>query len=448
MSITKPFDVLAATLLSAAVFAACSAPASTDQTTPPTSAPVAASPAHSAPVVADALAGWSEVESQFGGDAAHGKALVARYECNRCHAGTEELPPSFDRQCVRCHQAIVAETLPFPKAKLEAWHAATHHYITTPSLATIGQTLRPSWVASFLHEPVKIRPHEEEWMPRLKISESDARDLAAYLAREATPPTEVVPTGDVARGAAVVAKKGCFICHDFTGVARADVPVEMPQFDAEKLTRGITQAPNLRLARERFRPDLIVKWILDPTSVRAGAEMPTLGLTLEEARDAAAYILRAPLAAPPPPPPPFVRLPVLERHVRYEEVADRVFRKSCTHCHADPSPNGDPGPGSTGGFGFAPRGIALLSFGGTQKGYLGDDHARHSLFATEPALVKLTGDSGSGGSRLVAALVARHEETSGRPVAEVRGMPMGLPGLSAEEIQLVETWVAQGARKE
>jgi hypothetical protein len=30
-------------------------------------------------------------------------------------------------------------------------------------------------------------------------------------------------------------------------------------------------------------------------------------------------------------------------------------------------------------------------------------------------------------------------------VEGVRGMPMGLPGLSREDIQLVETWASQGA---
>jgi mono/diheme cytochrome c family protein len=170
--------------------------------------------------------------------------------------------------------------------------------------------------------------------------------------------------------------------------------------------------------------------------------MPALGLTEEEARDAAAYILETPLSPAPASAPPFVRLPLLERRVTYEEVATRVFRRSCTHCHADPGPSGDPGPGSTGGFGFAPRGVQLLSFRGTQLGYLPGGGARRSLFAVEPALEPW------GGSRLVAALVVRHAETSGHPVAEVRGMPMGLPALTAEEIQLVETWVAEGAPKE
>jgi cytochrome c2 len=389
----------------------------------------------------DPLAGWTNVEATSAGDATRGKALVARYECNRCHVGTGQPAPTFDRQCVGCHKVIKAETLPFPREKLEAWSEATRHFVTTPSLAKLGATLRASWIASFLEEPVKVRPHEEEWMPRLAISESDARDIAAFLTAGAEAPREVALGGDARRGERIVAQKGCLACHAFTGASPADVRLDVPGLAPEKLARGISQASDLRLARERFRPDTLARWIRDPAAVRAEAEMPNLGLTEEEARDAAAYILSAPLCPPPPVEAPIARLPVLERHVSYEEVAAKVFRKSCTHCHADPSPNGDPGPGSTGGFGFGPRGVQLLSFRGTQLGYIADGGKRRSLFAREPALDKW------GGSRLVAALIARHEETSGRPVKEVRGMPMGLPGLSAEDIQLVETWVSQGSKE-
>ena len=168
--------------------------------------------------------------------------------------------------------------------------------------------------------------------------------------------------------------------------------------------------------------------------------MPSLGLSEAEARDAAAYILMTPLAAPPEPPKPVERLPLLARKVTYAEVANRVFKKSCVHCHADPDASGDGGPGSTGGFGFKPRGVRLLSYAGTQLGYIDEGGQRRSLFSVESALEKW------GGSRLVAALVARHEETSGRPIREVRGMPMGLPALPLEDIQLVESWVAQGAK--
>lgn len=444
---------LALVAMIVASVAACGQSGSRDRAPPPSARPAdsvsdvaegasCTRDACALPAVArDGLDGWADVERRAGGDAAHGKALVAKYECNRCHEGTGQPAPALDRQCVGCHQLVAAERLPFPRPQLDAWQKATRHYITTPSLATLGRTLRPSWIASFLHEPVKIRPHEEEWMPRLSIPEGDARDLAAFLVAGADPPGETTLDGDVERGKEIVSRKGCFVCHEFSGAGRTDVGMEVLKVAPELLARGIVQAPDLRLARERFRPDALTRWIHDPRGVRADAIMPTLGLTEQEARDAAAYVLTTPLA-PTHAEPVMARLPILPRRVSYDEVASRVFRKSCTHCHADPGSEGDPGPGSTGGFGFAPRGVALLSYPGTQRGYVADDGARRSLLVGEPELARW------GGSRLVAALTARHEETAGRPVPEVRGMPMGLPGLPAEEIQLVETWVSQGAPRQ
>jgi hypothetical protein len=49
-----------------------------------------------------------------------------------------------------------------------------------------------------------------------------------------------------------------------------------------------------------------------------------------------------------------------------------------------------------------------------------------------------------GTPRLVAALLARAAEEAGQPDPRVRGMPLGLPALPPEDIQLVETWIAQG----
>jgi len=67
-------------------------------------------------------------------------------------------------------------------------------------------------------------------------------------------------------------------------------------------------------------------------------------------------------------------------------------------------------------------------------GYLDTQGKRRSLF--EPLA--------DGTPRLVAALLARHDETRAVPRDAVRGMPLGLSPLSAEDIQLVESWVAQG----
>jgi hypothetical protein len=45
---------------------------------------------------------------------------------------------------------------------------------------------------------------------------------------------------------------------------------------------------------------------------------------------------------------------------------------------------------------------------------------------------------------LVASLLARQKEEADEVVPDLRGMPLGLPALSAEQVQLVESWVAQG----
>jgi mono/diheme cytochrome c family protein len=383
-------------------------------------------------------------EEPLAGDAKRGESLVARFECVRCHDGTGQPAPFIDHQCKGCHERVVLGTLPFPKERLDQWRASLRHYTTTPDLAQAGRTLRPSWIAAFLREPTKVRPHMEEWMPRLDISERDAADIAVYLTASTDEPSAGTPVGEIAgdaeRGKALAASRGCFACHEFTGAARGEGAATIPALSQQELGAQIVRAPDLRFVRDRFRPDVLTSWIVDPSRIKKGALMPALGLTENEARDIAAYLMTAKLDALPPPKAPFERLPLLDRPVGYEEVSNRVFKKSCIHCHADPDPKGgDPGPGNTGGLGFAPRGVRLTSYAGLKLGYIGKGGARHSSLAEERSLEKW------GGSRLVAALVARHEETSGRPVEEVRGMPLGLPSLSAEDIQLVESWVAQGA---
>jgi cytochrome c2 len=396
--------------------------ASVASATPPLAAPAEAGlPAES----------WLDAEHRFHGDAARGKALVAKYECNRCHDGTGLPALKPLAQCAGCHAGILAGTIKAPHPD----NPAIHYYVDAPRLSQLGQTLRGSWLASFLVEPVKVAPHRPESMPRLSFTQSDARDVAAYLVSGATDMSAQTPPGDAERGKQLAPRKGCFLCHEFTGAARGEgMMAGGLNVPPEALARGVLGAPDLRLARDRVRRDTIVDWIKDPHAVRQDATMPTLGLTTAEAADLAAYVLTTPLDAPPAPPPPRERLPVLSRAVTYEEVAEKVFRTSCIHCHE----NG--GPGNTGGFGFAARGVDVTTYPAIQRGYVAADGSHASLFDHDAALDSL------GGSRLVAALVARFEETAGRPTAKVRGMPMGLPPLSPEQIQLVETWVAQGAK--
>jgi hypothetical protein len=115
-------------------------------------------------------------------------------------------------------------------------------------------------------------------------------------------------------------------------------------------------------------------------------------------------------------------------------VQARVLRKVCWHCHSQPDfTRGDGGPGMTGGFGFAPRGLDLSTYSGVLSG-LRDREGRGTSVFTPRA---------DGEPLLVAVLRARQAEECG-VTTELRGMPLGLPALSAEEIQLVDSWVEQG----
>ena len=121
--------------------------------------------------------------------------------------------------------------------------------------------------------------------------------------------------------------------------------------------------------------------------------------------------------------------------LKTDEVSARVFRRTCWHCHSTPEfAMGDGGPGNTGGFGFKGRGLNVASYTDIAAGSLDDAGERRSIFLP----------ISDGMPRLIAHLLARHAELTGQPVPGVRGMPLGLPPLTLEQINLVDSWIAQG----
>lgn len=361
-------------------------------------------------------------------DVARAHALIEKFECNRCHDGTGLARAPHEKHCVTCHRDIRAGTFAAAAKDLALWKSHIRSLLVVPSLQHAGARLRRDWVVRFLQDPIDVRPHLPASMPRLAISAEDATILAAYFVPDERADAPA-PRGDLANGAGLFVDRGCPACHRFTG-AQLPAPTTAA---APQAADAVALAPDLALARARLQPDRLVAWIRDPVRIDPDTLMPRLGLTEAEAWDIAAFVIGAPLAAPAPPAPE-TRLPVLARDVSFDEVSTRVFRKVCWHCHASPDfAFGDGGPGNTGGFGFAPRGLDLSTYEGVASGSRGDDGKRRSLFTPLP----------DGTPRLVAQLWARRLEERGLR-ADVRGMPLGLPALSREEIQLVESWIAQG----
>ncbi|MBX3184300.1 MAG: c-type cytochrome [Polyangiaceae bacterium] len=369
------------------------------------------------------------------GDAARGEALTQAFECGRCHDGAELVQSPLEQHCGHCHMDIMNGTFKAPKTELAKWQPVVEPYRDIPSLQSSAQRFKASWLASFLTAPHDLRPHLKQSMPRLALTEEQATDIAAFLTKGAPAPAQKDPLagGDLAKGRALMEQKGCPSCHTMTGVPAFATQPDAKSAD-ERTRRGVLLAPDLRFARERMPRESAIRWIRDPSSIKKSTLMPSTSLSEQEARDIAAYVFDTPLEAAPKRAVP-ERLAVLSRPVRYQEVFDEVFSKTCVHCHGDPQvARGDGGPGNTGGFGFKPRRLNLASYSALLSGMVDTEGERVSAF-------KPTAD---GTPRLVAALLARQAEEAGAKPGEVRGMPLSLPALSSEQVQLVESWIAQG----
>jgi cytochrome c5 len=371
---------------------------------PPASAPAAVEPSSPAP-------------------RADASDLLAKYECARCHE-VPDVTVADDKSCVRCHEQIHAGTFtvdgaPVEDATLSRWRSRITSLRWVPSLAHAGR-LRRGWVEAYLLAPHDVRPGLVAQMPRLALTPEEAARIAAHLVPEDGEPTPV--TGDGARGEHLYVAKGCSTCHRFGGTA-------VDRTNQLELGAAVALAPDLRHTRDRMTGVQIASWITSPRGA-----MPALGIGKADARALAAFIMTASLAPASQPLPP-QRLPILRREVTWADVEERVFRDTCWHCHAEPDyARGDGGPGNTGGFGFAGRGLDMSSYAALSAGSLDDAGERRSVFAPLR----------DGTPRLVAHLLARHVEVAGGTVPGIRGMPLGLPPVPLETIQLVDTWIAQG----
>lgn len=366
------------------------------------------------------------------GNAERGEALVAEFQCNRCHAGTRLAAPTLDQDCVGCHEQIATDRFRAQPAKLARWKPRVMPYRDVPSLTALGLRVRPTWVRDYLLRPHDLRPNLAPTMPRLALSLEQAVDIATYLTRsEPVPPLEAVVSAEPAHiehGKQLLTERGCVGCHHVSGAGLRSPPKN----DVARRELGL--ALDLRFARDRAEPAAIARWLLDPAKIKHDAAMPNLGLTADDVRDLTAFLSFGELE-PRAEPHVFERLPVLTRRVGFDEVNERVFAVTCRHCHTNPDlAAGDGGPGNTGGFGFKPRKIDFSSYQAILAGSVDSAGERVSLFSPTP----------EGLPRLVAALVARVREDAGDVSNDARGMPLGLPPLTAEQIQLVESWVSQG----
>ncbi len=395
---------------------------------------------------------------------AAGTKVFKQHQCNRCHTIDTIEAAARPLHCTSCHVFLkglepgkeqwnkLADK--YGKDVIERYQRNIVHLMKVPDLTGLGHRVRPEWIASYLAQPHDLRPLLEESMIRHALDPKEIRDVARYFAAVADAPDPwadgyvaagAPPKPDaerLAKGRALFTSKGCAGCHVFGNVKTG---VDEKTLEAGKALSQL--APNLRFTKERTRIDVIVDWIMNPRAVSRAATMPTMGVSREEAELLRDYLFHedpalaaAPVLKQPEPPKP------LERAVAWEEVKERVLGKVCVHCHMNDYEK-DPGPGNLGGLGYKGVKLRMRTYETLVSGADDGKGSRYSVLVPR---------SGEQVAPIVQALLRRRAEAARDAIAPFQdhelpafptappGMPLGLPAMTDDEIQLLVTWIAQG----
>ncbi len=145
------------------------------------------------------------LENKGAGDAKKGQALVESVGCMACHV--------------------------FAKGDQSRRSEASKERDYAPNLSNIGDKANPEWIYSWVKNPKAMWPQTK--MPDLRLTDAEASDVTAYLVTLKTDqkypaPPELAPGSDKARltqmaakGQELIAKYGCFGCHDIKGFENA-----------------------------------------------------------------------------------------------------------------------------------------------------------------------------------------------------------------------------------
>jgi cytochrome c551/c552 len=181
--------------------------------------------------------------------------------------------------CMGCHQFIPGQRTIL--MGLPRYQDAQEQL--PPKLLTEGARVDPEWLRRFLSNPALntsdtnrngVRPYLAVRMPTFSFSDNELRKLVRFFQAISQQPMpyipEQVPTltakeTDMARSLFSSTAAPCLKCH-----ATGD-----PQHDK------IATAPNFLLAKERLKPDWVVRWITDPQAISPGTSMPS-GLFREQ----------------------------------------------------------------------------------------------------------------------------------------------------------------------
>ena len=197
-----------------------------------------------------------------------------------------------------------------------------------PNLDGVGNRVSHNWIAELLDNPQKVKPGTTMPDALAGLSNDEKQkaksSLIAFLSSLKKPFPEIKGTGarpvphefwkrgDLSRGRQIYHQIGCVACHGAdesyetieTKPTSLDQlleqldPEEVKELGLSSAARRVESIPHGDLATKYSRQSLTF-FLLDPHSVRPGGRMPDFQLTVDEAADLTAWLLRDQKTSPP-----------------------------------------------------------------------------------------------------------------------------------------------------
>jgi mono/diheme cytochrome c family protein len=149
-----------------------------------------------------------------------------------------------------------------------------------PDLTLVGSRLQRDWIKRFLNVPISRRPLVEERMLKLFMAEDEINTVIDYFVKILVDDSLNVPGGwrptreaEERGGRLFWETYGCQSCHTVDNL-------------------GGYIGPPLDGAGDRLQPGWILHWLLDPQKYIPDTIEPRSGMSMEEAMDVVAYLMR------------------------------------------------------------------------------------------------------------------------------------------------------------
>jgi len=206
---------------------------------------------------------------------------------------------------------------------------------TAPELSTVATAATPGWLLAFLRDPHAFNPRTR--MPQYGFSESESRDVVAYLEdelRDFDAPPDILEPLRVNRtlaenGEKTFRARGCFSCHGSEGTTATE------RFGPDLDGVGDKKAASLDFGRRDDLPRTTAVWLgaklAHPRSFAQGLKMPSFDLPPDDVRAVVTALLA--LGARPVPEPYRAAERAAATVIPGGEVGRLIDRFRCLSCH-------------------------------------------------------------------------------------------------------------------